>query len=64
MLSFSTKGSAKHELAEKVIRATNIVREKCPNLQIDGELQADAAIVPKVGAKKAPGSSVAGHAMC
>jgi phosphate acetyltransferase len=62
MLSFSTKGSAKHELAEKVIRATNIVREKCPNLQIDGELQADAAIVPKVGAKKAPGSSVAGHA--
>jgi len=62
MLSFSTKGSAKHELADKVIKATAIVKEKCPDLQIDGELQADAAIVPKVGAKKAPGSTVAGHA--
>jgi len=62
MLSFSTKGSAKHELADKVIRATAIVHQKYPDLKIDGELQADAAIVPKVGAKKAPGSIVAGHA--
>ncbi|MDD5230835.1 MAG: phosphate acetyltransferase [Candidatus Marinimicrobia bacterium] len=62
MLSFSTKGSAKHELADKVIRATAIVREKYPDLKIDGELQFDAAIIPKIGAKKAPGSAVAGQA--
>jgi len=62
MLSFSTKGSAKHPKAQKVIDATNIVKEKRPDLQIDGELQADAAIVESVGAKKAPGSDVAGKA--
>jgi len=62
MLSFSTKGSAKHEFADKVIRATAIVQEKCPDLRVDGELQFDAAIIPKIGAKKAPGSTVAGHA--
>ena len=60
MLSFSTKGSAKHELVEKVIEATRLAKEKDPNLIIDGELQADAAIVPKVGASKAPGSVAAG----
>ena len=62
MLSFSTKGSAKHEDADKVLRALEIARELDPALQIDGELQADAALVPKVGAKKAPGSAVAGKA--
>lgn len=62
MLSFSTKGSAKHPNAQKVIDATNIVKEKRPDIMIDGELQADAAIVEAVGAKKAPGSSVAGQA--
>jgi len=62
MLSFSTKGSAKHSSVEKVIKATNLAQEKAPNLLIDGELQADAAIVAKVGAKKAPGSKVAGKA--
>ncbi|MDD5539973.1 MAG: phosphate acetyltransferase [Candidatus Marinimicrobia bacterium] len=62
MLSFSTKGSAKHELADKVIRATAIVCEKYPDLKIDGELQFDAAIISKIGAKKAPGSAVAGQA--
>jgi phosphate acetyltransferase len=62
MLSFSTKGSAKHVKAQKVIDATNIVKEKRPDIQIDGELQADAAIVEAVGAKKAPGSNVAGKA--
>ncbi|HOD37149.1 MAG: phosphate acetyltransferase [Candidatus Marinimicrobia bacterium] len=62
MLSFSTKGSAKHELVDKVIQATAIVRGKYPDLRIDGELQADAAIVPTIGAKKAPGSPVAGQA--
>jgi phosphate acetyltransferase len=62
MLSFSTKGSAKHELADKVIEATRIAKELRPDLQIDGELQADAALVPSVGQSKSPGSSVAGKA--
>ncbi|MDR1113351.1 MAG: phosphate acetyltransferase [Bacteroidales bacterium] len=62
MLSFSTKGSAKHEMVDKVINATRIAQEMDPTLKIDGELQADAAIVPKVGASKAPGSSIAGKA--
>jgi len=62
MLSFSTKGSASHEDCDKVLQALAIARELAPELQIDGELQADAALLPKVGAKKAPGSSVAGQA--
>ena len=62
MLSFSTKGSAKHEDADKVIEALAIAKEMAPELQIDGELQADAALVPKVGTSKAPGSTVAGKA--
>lgn len=62
MLSFSTKGSAKHELVDKVVNATRIAKEMDPNLIIDGELQADAAIIPSVGASKAPGSPVAGRA--
>ncbi len=62
MLSFSTKGSAKHEDADKVLKALEIAKGMAPDLQIDGELQADAALLPKVGAKKAPGSPVAGKA--
>lgn len=62
MLSFSTKGSAKHEDADKVLKALEIARGMDPELQIDGELQADAALLPKVGEKKAPGSPVAGKA--
>ena len=62
MLSFSTKGSAKHELADKVIEATDLAQEMAPELSIDGELQADAALVPEVGKKKSPESNVAGHA--
>lgn len=62
MLSFSSKGSAHHELVDKVVEATRIAKEKAPDLQIDGELQADAALVPSVGEKKAPGSAVAGKA--
>ncbi|MBP5400679.1 MAG: phosphate acetyltransferase [Bacteroidales bacterium] len=62
MLSFSTKGSAKHELVDRVVNATRIAKEMDPNLLIDGELQADAAIIPSVGASKAPGSPVAGRA--
>jgi phosphate acetyltransferase len=62
MLSFSTKGSAKHELVDKVIEATKIAKEMAPDLMIDGELQLDAAIVPKVAELKAPGSQVAGKA--
>jgi phosphate acetyltransferase len=62
MLSFSTKGSAKHKLIDKVVEATRTVRARVPELEIDGELQADAALVQSVGASKAPGSSVAGRA--
>lgn len=62
MLSFSTKGSAKHELVDKVIEATRLAKEQAPDIMIDGELQLDAAIVPKVAELKAPGSSVAGKA--
>ena len=62
ILSFSTKGSAKHELVDKVIEATKVAHELDPNVLLDGELQADAAIVPKVGASKAPGSPIAGQA--
>jgi phosphate acetyltransferase len=62
MLSFSTKGSAKHEVVDKVVEATRLAKEKAPELKIDGELQADAALVPSVGEKKAPGSDIAGHA--
>ena len=62
MLSFSTKGSAKHEVCDKVIEATRLAKEMDPSLKIDGELQADAALVPSVGAKKAPGSDIAGKA--
>ena len=62
MLSFSTKGSAKHEVCDKVIEATRLAKELDPTLKIDGELQADAALVPSVGAKKAPGSDIAGKA--
>ena len=62
MLSFSTKGSATHEVVDKVVEATRIARETWPELKVDGELQADAALVPSVGEKKAPGSTIAGHA--
>lgn len=62
ILSFSTKGSAKHERVDKVIEATRIAREMDPDLKVDGELQADAALVPVVGNLKAPGSEIAGKA--
>jgi phosphate acetyltransferase len=62
MLSFSTKGSANHEMVDKVVSATKIAREMDPSLKIDGELQADAAIVEAIGQKKAPGSEIAGKA--
>lgn len=62
MLSFSTKGSAQHEVVDKVVLATKLAKEMDPDLDIDGELQADAALVPHVGEKKAPGSKIAGHA--
>ena len=61
MLSFSTMGSAEHEMVAKVRKATAIARERYPWLPVEGELQADAALVPDVGAYKAPGSKVAGH---
>ena len=62
MLSFSTKGSASHEMVDKVTEATRLAKQLAPELCIDGELQADAAIVEKVAAQKAPGSEVAGKA--
>jgi phosphate acetyltransferase len=62
MLSFSTKGSAKHQSLEKIIEAVKTVRVRVPELEIDGELQADAALIPSVAASKAQGSSVAGQA--
>lgn len=62
MLSFSTKGSGKHEKVDLVVKATQLVKEKAPNLNIDGELQADAALVESVGQLKSPGSPVAGKA--
>jgi len=62
LLSFSTKGSAKHELVTKVQEATRIAHELAPNLALDGEMQLDAALIPEIGASKAKGSPVAGHA--
>jgi phosphate acetyltransferase len=62
MLSFSTKGSASHEMVDKVVNATRIAKEMSPGIKIDGELQADAAIVASIGLKKAPGSEIAGKA--
>ena len=62
MLSFSTKGSAKHELVDKVVEATRLAKAMHPELQIEGEIQADAALVPSIGQSKAPGSTIAGHA--
>ena len=62
MLSFSTKGSAKHEVVDKVVEATRLAKQMAPTLLIDGELQADAALVPSVGQSKAPGSEIAGKA--
>lgn len=62
MLSHSSKGSAKHADVDKVVEATRIAKELAPELKLDGELQTDAAMVPSVGASKAPGSEVAGHA--
>lgn len=62
MLSFSTKGSAKHKLIDKVVEATKTVRARAPELEIDGELQADAALIPSVGQSKATASNVAGRA--
>jgi phosphate acetyltransferase len=62
MLSFSTKGSAKNEMVDKVVNATRIAKEMAPDLQIDGELQADAALIEAIGKSKAPGSPIAGKA--
>jgi phosphate acetyltransferase len=62
LLTFSTKGSGKHEQVNKIVEAWRIVRERAPDLNVDGELQADAAVSPLVARSKAPGSTVAGHA--
>jgi len=62
LLSFSTKGSASHPMVDKVVEATKIAQETAPEFQFDGDLQADAAIVEAIGAKKAPGSKIAGNA--
>jgi phosphate acetyltransferase len=62
MLSFSTKGSGKHEQVDKVVEAVEILKARAPELNVDGELQLDAAVSPTVGKSKAPGSKVAGHA--
>ena len=62
MLSLSTKGSAKHEVVDKVVEALKLARELDPEMKIDGEMQADAALVPRVGQSKAPGSEIAGRA--
>ncbi len=62
MLSFSTKGSAKHEMVDKVVHATEIAKRKDPHLKIDGDLQLDAAIIPDVAKRKSPASAVAGDA--
>jgi phosphate acetyltransferase len=62
MLSFSTKGSAKHEMVDRVVNATKIAKKMAPDLQLDGELQGDAALVESIGKSKAPGSPIAGKA--
>ena len=62
MLSYSTYGSAKSEMVDKVVEATKLVKEKAPEIAVDGELQLDAAIVPEIAVSKAPGSNVAGKA--
>jgi phosphate acetyltransferase len=62
MLSFSTKGSAQHPMVDKVVNATRIAKQMAPGLHIDGELQADAAIIERIGQSKAPGSTIAGRA--
>lgn len=62
MLSYSTYGSAKSEMIDKVVEATRLVKEKAPEIAVDGELQSDAAIVPEIAKSKAPGSEVAGKA--
>ena len=62
MLSYSTKGSAKSDLVDKVVEATKMVKEQYPEMKVDGEIQLDAAIIPEIGESKAPGSEIAGHA--
>ncbi|HNX24455.1 MAG TPA: phosphate acyltransferase, partial [Spirochaetota bacterium] len=62
LLSFSTKGSAKHENVDKVVKALELIKQMAPDLKVDGELQADAALIASVGQQKAPGSKVAGFA--